>query len=351
MIELQLEEQYETLRSKLLAFEAPLVALEVRRSSHYVEQREVETLIVTIALARPGPDDSRYRLQELTRIELPAPYDGRPWMQMAGRIANEFHIALHPDSAEPLPRDGLRWLPLQGDPPVVTWTCEWETVVWTQDGKQVHRAGDGQCTGCSGKKALEDGLRRYTTHSDTPSMHRIRIVESETTSNAHWGGTYPSLAVPMDVVRDWALAGQPPSMIVMTLRQQEPRLSILDCMVVLEQAFCIGLKRLASVSDFLAGTLSDDQLDAELAEPWQSTRAQWSLPAALRKAHAHGHSIGPVLHASYAVLGSSLLLAQGLRQAFGLSLRDVKNLVDTACSGQRDAQLDAELAAAIAKTT
>jgi hypothetical protein len=75
-------------------------------------------------------------------------------------------------------------------------------------------------------------------------------------------------------------------------------------------------------------------------------RPQWSLPSALREAHAAGASIGPVLHAFYRDV-SAIYLVMGVREAFGLSLMTAKVLVDPACSGERDADLDAMLAEAV----
>jgi hypothetical protein len=328
---------------------APIVAIDVRASSGSYEPefgRSRAGFVVQAALAQPGEDDSRYRIEFLTRLVVEDPAAAHAAMEIARRLAAELGAVLHPTGLEPPKSGDPEWLEQQGPSPEREWTAVWTTVAWRPDGTEIHGSGEGPASGRTGRLAREDALKRQIGRIVPPFRYEIGLKELGRPSSSYYEAPYPAAAPPIRKLREPVLAGQPLSAVLSALSVEAPALTPLDRMVALEHAFKLDLTRLAPVSAFASGATDAKALDAALAGAIQQMRPQWSMPSALVEAYTRGASIGPVLHAYYKDVGA-IYLVMGIREAFGLSLRSAKMLMDTACSGTQDAELDAMLAEAV----
>jgi hypothetical protein len=332
-------------------FGPAVVAIDVRASSGSYEPefgRMRARLVVRAVLAAPGEDDSRYRIEQLDRPVAEDPVAARAVMEIAGRLASELGATLHPAGPEPPKGGDPEWLSLQGPSPEREWAATWTSVVWRQDGSEVHATGEGVAVGRTGQLALDDARRRHLGHVAPPFCVVLRLKEMpERPSNLHHPASYPAGAPPIERLRAWAREGQPASALLGALGAEAPGLGTLESMVALQHAFKLDLKELREVSAFAKGSLDAAALDAALAGRIAQTRPQWSMPHALLDAYTGGASIGPVLHAYYKDV-SAIYLIVGIREAFGLPLGTAKILMDTACSGTREAELDRLLVEAMA---
>jgi hypothetical protein len=338
------------LQARARSFGSAVVAIDVRASSGSYEAefgRMRARLVVRAVLAEPGEEDSRYRVVDLDRVVAEDPAAARAVMEIAGRLASELGATLHPAGPEPPKSGDPEWLSLQGPSPEREWTATWTTVAWRPDGSEVHASGEGAAVGHTGKLALDDAWRRYIGRVVAPFSYVLRLKEMpERPSNMGHMASYPAAAPPIERIRAWAREGQAPSAILGALTVEAPGLSTLERMVALQHALKLDLEELRAVSAFAAGAIDAEELDAALAGRIRQTRPQWSMPHALVDAYTGGASVGPVLHAYYKDVGAIYLII-GLREAFDLSLRTAKMLMDTACSGEREAELDRLLAEAL----
>lgn len=343
------DDTFSSLLARARRFGPSLVAIDVRASSGSYEPelgRQRARLVVRAVLALPGDDDSRYRMEDLDRLVAEDPAAARAAMEIARRLAGELGVALHPSGPEPPKSDEPSWIELQGPSPERQWTATWTTVAWRPDGTEIHATGEGPASGRTGRLALADAQARHIGRVVPPFSCSIGLKEVGRPSSAYHMQSYPNAAPPLRTLREQALEGRPLSAILGALAAEGAGLGALDCMVALEHAFKIDLEHLAPVSAFLAGAIDGPALDAALAGELRRMRPQWSMPSALLDAYTGGASIGPVLHRFYKDV-SAIYLVVGIREAFGLSLMTAKVLMDTACSGERDAELDAMLAEAV----
>ena len=343
------DDTFSSLLTRARRLGAPVVAIDVRASSGRYEPefgRPRAGFVVRAALALPGDEDSRYRIEYLDRLVAEDTVAARAAMEIAHRLADELGAVLHPSGPEPPKSGDPEWLELQGPSPEREWTAVWTTVAWRPDGTEVHGGGEGSAFGRTGKLALADALVRYLGRIVPPFRYELGLKELGRPSSSYYMASYPAAAPPIRTLREQVLGGRPLSAILSALAVETPGFGPLEQMIALEHAFKIELAHLQPVSAFAAGTIDGAALDAALAGRIRQMQPQWSMPSALLDAYTRGASIGPVLHAFYRDV-SAIYLIMGVREAFGLSLMSAKMLVDTACSGEHDAELDAMLAEAL----
>ena len=344
------DDTFSSLLARARRLGAPVVAIDVRASSGSYEPefgRCRAGLVVRAALALPGDEDSRYRIEYLDRLVAEDPVAARAGMEIARRLAGELGAALHPSGPEPPKSGDPEWLERQGPSPEREWTAVWTTVAWRPDGTEVHARGEGVAVGRTGRLARADALARHIGRIVPPFRYELGLNELGRPESSCYEAPYPVGAPPIRRLREQALGGRSLSAILSALAVEAPALGPLEQMIVLEHAFKIELGHLGPVSAFAAGTIDGAALDAAIEGRIRQMRPQWSMPSALLDAYTGGASIGPVLHAFYRDV-SAIYLVMGIREAFGVSLMSAKMLVDTACSGERNAELDAMLAEAVA---
>jgi hypothetical protein len=338
------------LLARARSFGATVVAIDVRASfgSYEAEFGRCRAgLVLSAALAQPGEDDSRYRIAYLDRLVAENTDAARVGMDIARRLAGALGATLHPSGPEPPRRGDPEWLAQQGPSPEREWTAVWRSVAWRADGTEVHASGEGPAAGSTGRLAMRDAMARHIGSVVPPFRYELGLKELGRGSRSYHEAAYPVGAPPMRKLREQAQEGLPLSAILSALAVEAPALSPLDRMIAVEHAFKIDLEALGPGSAFAAGAVEGAALDAALEGKLWQMQPQWSMPGALLDAYTSGQSVGPVLHAFYRDV-SAIYLIMGVREAFGLSLGSAKMLVDTACSGTQDAELDAMLAEAVA---
>ncbi len=344
------DDTFSSLLARARGLGAPVVAIDVRASSGSYEPefgRCRDGLVVRAALAQPGDEDSRYRIEFLDRLVAEDPEAARAGMETAQRLADELGAALHPSGPEPPKSGDPEWLELQGPSPEREWTAVWTTVAWRPDGTEVHGGGEGAAVGRTGRLGRADALSRYLRHIVPPFRYELGLKELGRPQSSYYEAPYPAAAPRIRTLREQVVGGQSLSAILSALAVGAPGLGPLGWMIALEHAFKIELGHLGPVSAFAAGAIDGAALDAAIEGRIRLMRPQWSLPSALLDAYTGGASIGPVLHAFHRDVGA-IYLVMGIREAFGVSLMSAKMLMDTACSGERDAELDAMLVEAVA---
>lgn len=321
---------------------APALVVEVRSDQRFdrARGRWCGCLRIWLMLAAPGYSDSRTRDFYLDTLPGEGEDELRASLAIVQGLAQRLELGVHPPG-------GPRWIDLQGPPPVRSWRFRWRTLTWREDGSAF--AADGQCSvdadrGEQAVRAVGQVLRADLT---PPYRLTIESVELGSVNEPEYSRAYPGSLPPMNTLRGWALGR---GSVAAVLREVADRPATpLDRMVALAEAFCLDLRELAPVCTYLAGALTDEELDAALGPALARTHGQWSLPIRLQEALAQGRSVGPLLHEYHDRHGLGVLhLIKAMREAFALSLMTAKMLVDITCSGDRNGELDAALAAAVA---
>jgi hypothetical protein len=322
---------------RVLAHQAPVAAIDVRASTTGYDRdvgRCRARLEIRAVLARPGDDDSRYDMKDVEQVLAEEPGAAQRAMDLARRLAESVGAALHPASGDPPQEGDESWLELQDPPPNRTWKVAWRSVAWDESGAEKHASGETSVVADRGNYAFYEAQTELGRRFKEPFHLWVKVTDIGQESSCYHMASYPKEAPAKDTLRAWAAEGRSPSAILRAVAAESPGLSPLDRMLMLEAAFDVGLTKLAPLSAFCAGRLSDADLDAAIGPALQGKRPVWTLPLALKLAHAAGKSIGPVLHEFYPTAGGMIGLIIGVREAFDLSLSAAKTLVDTACDGE-----------------
>lgn len=326
---------------------APALVVEATLDQHFERTRGrwCGCLRIRLVLAAPGYMDSRYRDLYLDTLPGEGEAELRASLASVRGLAQRLAIDVHPPG-EPV-SGGPRWIDLQGPPPVRSWRFRWRTLAWREDGSEVAAEGECSVDADRGERAVQAVGRELRAGLTPPYRLTLESAELGPVNEPEHSRAYPGGLPPMNTLRGWALEG---GSIAAVLRGiADTPATPLDRMVALAEAFCLDLRELAPVCITLAGALTDAGLDAALAPALARTRGQWSLPIRLQETLARGRSIGPVLHEYRRQHGLGVLhLIKAMREAFALSLMTAKTLVDIACSGERDDELDAALVAVVA---
>ncbi len=329
---------------------APAVVVDVKLETNRFDRalgRACNCLRVKVIFAAPGPADSRYRERYLDKLPGATPDEVSASMVIVRALAERLGVPVHPPGESPPEPGAPSWLALQGPSPAREWSFMWRVIVWREDGSEVALSGERSVTADNGEKAVA-AMGRHIAGQRSPP-YRLMLESAELgpqAENEHPRG-YPGALPLANTLRAWAVEGRSLAAMLGALAEAPP--GPLDRMVALGHAFCVDLRELAPVSAFLANTLSETALEAAVRPVLERTRGQWSLPVRLLEAHAQGRSVGPVLHHFRDRFGLGVLyLIKGMREAFDMSLMSAKSLVDMACSGDRDEELDAAMQAVVA---
>ena len=334
------------LRTALQA-RAPAVVVEVALDDRFdrARGRWCGCLRIRLVLAAPGHSDSRYR--ELYLDTLPGEGEGelRASLAIVRGLAQRLDIGVHPPG-EPV-SGGPRWIDLQGPPPTRSWRFRWRTLAWREDGSEVAAEGECSVDADRGEQAVQAVGREVRAGLTPPYRLTLESAELGPVNEPEHTLAYPGGFPPMNTLRAWMVEER--SISAVLRRSADTAARPIERMVALAEAFCLDLRELAPVCASLAGGLADAAVDAALAPALARTVGQWSLPVRLEEALAHGRPVGPVLHEYHRQHGLGVLyLIKAMREAFGLSLMTAKTLVDIACTGERDDELDAALPAMVA---
>ena len=336
----------EALLAAVLRESAPAVVVDVATDASHFDRalgRFAACLRLRVVLAGPGREDSRYR--ELLLAPLPAgtPDRLRASTAIVQALAQRLGVPVH--SPVPLAPAAPRWIGLQGPSPAREWHFTWQRILWREDGSEEAASGECSVHADCGDRAEADVTRELSRSLAPPYRLMLKSRELGPLASGSRSRAYPRQLPPVGTLRGWAVEGLALAEILGRLAEVSP----LDRLTALESAYYVDLHDLAPVSAFLAGKLSEAALAAAVHPVLERTRGQWSLPGRLLETHAQGRSIGPVLHEyrdKYSLGVIHMIVA--MREAFPMSLMAAKSLVDTACSGTRDAELDAELKAVLA---
>ncbi len=346
------EQTLDAMEKRARAFGAEVVAVDVRAgaTSHDPELgRRRDVLAVSVVLAAPSDEDSRYRVEEVGRLLADDAAAATAGMVKARRLAELLGAALHPDSVEPPPRDAPGWLAKQGPSPARSWPVAWSRKVWRPEGTNHDERGECLVEAASANKARHGASLEVIRGLEPPFKFTLTCRDTGAPSSTYYVADYPAAAPPRDSLRRLAREGRPLSALLRGMLAESPALTPLDRMVAVEHAFLVDIDALAPVGAFCRGELSDGELDLALGPTIAASKPRWSCPLALREAHANGQSMGPVLRAHHREVGGTIQLILAIRDAFGLSLGAAKSLVGTACDGLHDdeitSSLDAELRA------
>lgn len=340
---MSLDPPIEALLAAVLRESAPAVAVDVATDASHFDRalgRFAACLRLRVVLAGPGREDSRYRELLLDTLPAGTPDQLRASTAIVQALAQRLGVPVHsPGPAAP------RWIGLQGPSPAREWHFTWQRILWREDGSEEAASGECSVHADCGDRAVADVTRELSRSLAPP--YRLMLASRELgplASGSRLRG-YPPQLPPVGTLRGWAVEGLTLADILGRIADVSP----LDRMIALESAYYVDLHDLAPVSAFLAGKLSEAALAAAVHPVLERTRGQWSLPGRLLETHAQGRSIGPVLHEYRDKYGLGVIhMIVAMREAFPMSLMAAKSLVDTACSGTRDAELDAELQAVLA---
>jgi hypothetical protein len=335
----------ESLEARARAFVAPIALVEVREATSGYDAdlgRPRAALAVSVVLAAPGDEDSRYRVEYLAHLDA-----GDPGLEIARRLADRLGVPLYPDSPAMQAAVAPRWLAQQGPSPERAWPMAWRTTVWRPDGTTADAEQAHTVLAASGREAHRRAYVELSRGLAPPFAYTVTALDIGRPSTSYHQAGPPAGAPSKDTLRVWALDGRPLAAVLRGMTVEAPSLTPLDVMVALEHAFLVDLCELGPAGAFCRGVLGDAELEAALGSVVAARKPRWSLPHALLLAHTQGESIGPVLHRSYRDVGGVIPLIVGMRDAFGLSLMAAKAMVDTACDGRHDRELDAMLDRAV----
>lgn len=340
----------DSLKSRALAFGAAPVVIEIRAATSGYDAalgRYRAALAVSVGLAVPGDEDSRYRVEHVAHLDADGPAATRSAVEIARLLADGLGVPVYPSAPE-MPTDGTpRWLEQQGPSPERTWPVTWRTTVWDADGTTTYAEHETTVLAASGREALHRAHVQLSKGLAAPFECTLNVLDLDRPSTSY-NQADPAASAPFrHTLRAWALDGRPLAGIVHAMRVEAPSLSPLEIMIALEHAFLVDLRDLTAAGAFCRGELDEGDLEAALGSVVAAQKPRWSLPLALLRAHANGQSIGPVLHQHYREVGGTIPLIMALRDAFGLSLMAAKSLADTACDGQQDEALSVMLHRAV----
>lgn len=319
------------------------VVVEVSTFNRYDRERGrwCDHLRVVVVLAAPGREDSRYSELFLDTLPAEGPEEREGSLAVVRGVAARLGVRVHLDGTPA----AARWLDLQGPPPTRAWHFRWCTIEWREDGSEVHESGERRVDAERGNLAADAVERAFRERLTPPFRLTLESDELGPLAERRHSRAYPRTLPPVSALRAWAVQGRSPAAL---LRGLDPA-TALDRMLGFEEAFCVDLRALAPVHAWLAGAMTDEELDAALAPALARTRGLWSLPVRLLEAHAQGRSLGPVLHEFHDRHGLGvMLLIKAMREAFEMSLMTAKTLVDIICSGERQDELDAAVTAVVA---
>lgn len=348
MVNLPDEPAIAALHSKALEKRGPVVVVDVMLDTHFdrARGRYCGCLRVAVVLAAASFKDSRYREAYLDTLPGEGPEELGASLAVVRGLAARLGVAVHPPGRAPAAGEP-RWIGLQGLPPARSWRFGWRTLTWRDDGSEVEESGETRVDAVSGDSALAAVNRGIAARLTPPYRVTLQSVELGPIAERWYPRTYPQGLPPVSTLRTWAVEGRSLAAVLRGLASTPS--TALERMVALEEAFCVDLRALAPVAMFLAGTMTDEALDAAMGPVLARTRGRWSLPGRLLAVHAEGGSIGPVLHEFHERHGlGGIELIMAMREAFGLSLMSTKQLVGMVCSGERGEVLDAAVRAAVA---
>ena len=334
---------------RALAAGAPAVALDVHAGTQgyvaaYGGYRPC--VHIELVLAVPSDVDSRYRVDYLGSLPAATAEEVAASREQVSELAARLGAAVHPPGGTPRTHAEPSWLALQPPAPERPWRVVWSSLVWSDDGAEHCDAGERVVVATTGKLAKTVVEQELVRRLAPPFRCKVECPETGPAhEQAHEAG-YPDTVPAVDTLRAQALAGRSPAVLLGELAIEAAASTPLERMVALARAFELDLRDLGPVSAFCSGRLTAEALDAVVG-PWvERSRPRWSLPLLLRRARAEGRSIARLLHEGYDEHQLGVIhLIMAMREAFGLSLMAAKTLVDTACPGDRDDELDRLLAA------
>lgn len=336
------------LHSKALEKRVPVVVVEVMLDSHFerARGRYCGCLRVAVVLAAAGAKDSRYSEAYVDTLPGEGPEELGASLAVVRGLAARLGVEVHPPGRDPVVGES-RWIGLQGPPPARSWRFGWRTLTWRDDGSEVEESGETRVDAESGDSALAAVNRGIAARLAPPYRVTLQSAELGPIGERWYTREYPQGLPPVSTLRTWAVEGR--SLAAMLRGLASTTATALERMIALEEAFYVDLQVLAPVARFLAGTMTDEALDAALGPALARTRGRWSLPGRLLAVHAEGGSIGPVLREFHERHGVGVMeLIMAMREAFGLSLMSTKQLVGMVCSGEGGEVLDAAVRAAVA---
>ena len=348
-------ETCDSLEARARSFGPPVAALEVHESSGYdtAVQRWVNRFKVCAVLRAPGPDDSRFRVEPIGYLLVG--HGGvvdsavcevalRTLNDLAGRL----DAPLYPPAGQAMACGSPGWIMTQGPSPERIWHIEWEVVSWQPDGRRMASSGKREEVQASGNAALAAADRGLEDARRRPFEYIRLCVETQQRSQSRWSLPYPSLAPSKRAIRERAAEAQTFSAIACGLAEEAPELSILERMVVLEQALMYDLRSLVPLGAFYRGEIGAEALETDLRERLRDKESWWRLSLDLDRAFSREQSVSSVLHAYYAKHPWPMALIVGLREAFDIGLAAAKDVMDTACDGTRNDEADRILRDAVA---
>jgi hypothetical protein len=230
----------------------------------------------------------------------------------------------------------------------------WEAVVTQDDGTDVNHTGTERVRAATPRDACWAVQRRVIDRFDgahRPVTARAFIGAPSADASTAWGSTqvYPPGVPDPETIRMWRRGARTPAQILRTIRNEAAALAPLAYMLVFERSFAVARGELRAIAGWCRGDLDDDALDAALAPRIDAMKSRWNRPFALREARRTGASVAAVINEDRQRGEGTIYLIVSLREAFpDLSLKAAITVASGA-GYSPDAQLDAELEAALAK--
>jgi hypothetical protein len=230
----------------------------------------------------------------------------------------------------------------------------WEAVVTQDDGTDVNHGGTERVRAGTAQDACWAVQRRVIDRfegAQRPVTARAFIGDPGAGASTAWGSTqvYPAGVPDAETIRMWRRGGRTPAQMLGAIRGEAAALAPLAYMLVFERSFSVARAGLREIAGWCRGELDDAALDAAIVPRIDAMKSRWNRPFALREARRAGASVAAVINEDAQRGEGTVYLIVSVREAFpGLSLRDAITVASGA-GHSPDAQLDAELEAALAK--
>jgi len=302
-------------------------------------------LALHVIVERPGRDHSRYSTVEIAQFEADEIQQRRDAQGIAAAVAEATALPLHAPPIEDRGGQGdSAWIRTQPEGSPHAYELTWEARWWTDDGEPANAGGVEHVAASSGYNAdiqLSRVLeRRFPSRPLSLNIRGSggRYDDIGSCVGAGWPASLPD----RERVREIALTeGCRASGIARGLVARVSELTTLALMIAFSEGFAISLEALAPLAGWRKGALDDAELDAALPHIARH-REGWDRVRRLRETHAAGKGFAAFLREERRHAGS-VRLGKDLMDAFGISLRDAKELVDDCGDPRNDVKLGAPI--------
>jgi hypothetical protein len=364
-------------RVRCLPHRAVVVELRVGNVGTYDKAagRFPQYVDLCVIVAAPGWTDSRYQPVVLACLPANDAAELSAARSLAQALAERLALPCHTSAVRPDRHGSLGpawrspWIAAQGPAPSVDYEVRWEAAFWLDDGVPQTATGVETTSAGRGRDACLQTIRALLARVGSdygPIRLRASIPampenpdRGERWPGGHiesWGNNPPRrrLDATSEELRGLRRSGVGPAEILRSLGNRETTgagPTAVALMWALHEAFVLHavvehpMEELATIGPWLAGALSDADLDAALG-PWLD-RAEWhwNMAHRLGEAHRSGLSVAAVLRA-YKARGAIFLISK-LDEAFRISGGGVAMEIVAAMDSKGDRAIDARLNAVL----